>query len=226
MAGTPDSSTRSWASDGACSYCGHSVGPGAEQCPRCGAGGRASSEDIRRFGAVERRGALRRKASADLLFLAGLLVGGPLLSFGSHAQLGLFICLGGALASVLRRYTPWSLVGTLVIGGLASAAVSAWVFEPAPPEASPEEGEEVLSPVQRREVFSTRLARRLQDEGILLEARGPDLVTLWFYLPTVEGRECGEYPEAELRGHLAQLGFARVVVSNQNSARGICSFEP
>lgn len=119
------------------------------------------------------------------------------------------------------------MVGCVVIGALASAVVSAAVFDPDssdPPAAEGAAG--ALSPVERREVFAARLGERLREEGVLLEARGPDLVTVWFYRPTADREECGEFPDARLRDHLDRLGFVRVVVATQNSAGGLCSFEP
>jgi len=67
----------------------------------------------------------RRKANSDLLFLAGLLVGGPLMTFGGRFRLGLFLVLAGAISSVLRRYSGTSLAGSVAIGAAVAALIAA-----------------------------------------------------------------------------------------------------
>lgn len=192
----------------------------------CGLGGQVTSKKIGKLGKEERRSALRQKANADLLFLFGLLLGGPIVTFGSQLQIGLLVCLAGAVSSALRRYTSWSVPGILTIAGLTSAVVWAAVFEPRTAEAAEEARESALTPLQRREIFASRLAERLEGEEIRVQARGPDLVTIWFYLPAAEVGPCGDYPAPEVRARLAELDFQRVVVASESSLRGLCSFEP
>ena len=71
---------------------------------------RARSHDSPAEGPVtlgrERRGAItRRKNAAGLLFLFGLLTGGPLVTFDIQHSLGLVSMLGAGVASALVGYT-------------------------------------------------------------------------------------------------------------------------
>lgn len=184
------------------------------------------SKKIGKLGKEERRSALRQKANADLIFLMGLLIGGPVITFGAQLQIGLLVCLAGALASALRRYTSWSTPGVLVIPVLTCAVLWVAVFEPRAAEAAEEAREAALTPVQRREIFASRLAERMEEDGVRVQARGSDLVTIWFNLSTADVGECGEFPAPEVRAHLAELDFQRVVVAREGSLRGICSFVP
>ena len=64
------------------------------------------------------------------------------------------------------------------------------------------------------------------DPDVVVESRGLAHVAVWFtVLGGVEG-ECGEYPAARVREHLATLGFRRVVVAGMNQSGGLCSFAP
>jgi hypothetical protein len=82
-------------------------------------------------GAEARSEVARRKAHADVLFLSGLVLGGPLMTFGGRFRLGLFLVLAGAFASVLRRYAGMSLSGSVAVGA-AGAALIAVVLDHAP----------------------------------------------------------------------------------------------
>ena len=59
-----------------------------------------------------------------------------------------------------------------------------------------------------------------------MEARGPGLIALWFTVPAEMSQKCGDFPSVEVRTHLADLGFVRVVVARQNQSGGLCSFAP
>ncbi len=203
----------------ACSFCGHVPDGRPARCPRCGALIGAAADDLKREGERRRRELGNRKAVADLLFLAGLLIGGPLLSFGLHARLGLFLILGGGLASTARRYTPWSTPGTVVVGGLLAAVVATAVIEPAEPGA-------VEADAAGRAAYVDQLGKRLLDEGIYVEARGPAGRIVWVYVPSVDGMECGDVPSPEARRHLAEVGVQRVVVAGRESREGVCSIVP
>ena len=140
-------------------------------------------------------------------------------TLGGEVQLGLFIVLGGSLASVLRRYTDWSALGTVLVGSLGAGVVATLVIEPAAPAT-----EDTLASEVARDAFVSALAT--QNQEILVESRGPGSVTVWFTVPDAISGECGEFPEQGLRSHLAALGFLRVVVRDRNQMGGPCSFRP
>lgn len=159
----------------------------------------------------------QRKGGADLLFLAGLLVGGPVMTVGGRLRLGLFLVLAGAFASVLRRYTRASLGGALTLGAAGAALLAAVVID-AP---KPEDG---AVTEDARAAYVAELAEEYEPDG-RVEARGPRLVTVWFFLPD-QGARCGTLPPEPVRGRLAELGFRRVVVADRSEAGSVCSFEP
>lgn len=183
----------------------------AEQAERLHADARGVRSDAQRR-------LRRRKTVADALFMAGLLLGGPLLTGGGDLRAGLFVVLAGGLASVLQRYTDWSTVGTLVTGAVAAATVAVLVMDPA------DDVEPAVTDPEARGAFAEALSGLAED--VFVEARGPGLITIWFTVPAGLSGECGDYPPAEVRTHLADLGFRRVVVTQRNQSGGLCSFVP
>ena len=97
--------------------------------------------------------------------------------------------------------------------------VAALLIEPAETAA-----EGALASEAARDAFVSALAA--QNQEILVEARGPGAVTVWFTVPDAISGECGEFPEQEVRSHLAELGFLRIVVWDRNQMGGLCSFRP
>lgn len=160
----------------------------------------------------------RRKGSADLLFLAGLLLGGPVMTLGGRLRLGLFLVLAGAFASVLRRYTGASLGGSVAMGAAVAALVAAVAVD------GPDAGPSTPDAEAARASYVAELAREYEPDG-RVEGRGPGLITVWFFLPE-QGRPCGTVPPEPVRRRLADLGFSRVVVADRSEAGSVCSFEP
>ena len=216
MVSPPPSSTP--ASGGVCTFCGLSYPGRPNQCTRCGALLNDAAGDAKRLGKEARRQTYTRRAMADLLFLVALLLGGPMMTIGGDVRTGLFIVLAGGFASVLRRYTDWSAPGTVVVGSVAAAIVAVTLVD------SAEELEATMANSDARGAFSDALADPQRD--VFVEARGPGLIAIWFTVPAELSGECGDYPPEEVRSHLADLGFARVVVSGQNQSGGMCSFAP
>lgn len=203
-----------------CTACGAPVERGAATCGRCGASVRASAEDLRAFAAVERSRDRRRKAVADLFFLAGLLGGGPLLSTG-RMRPGLFLVLGGGLASVARRYVGLSTVGSVLIGFLSSAVIAAAVVEPGQGRTDAAVRSEL-----ERHAYAAELAARYEARGVAVEPRGPGLITIWFHVPAPDLDGCGTVPLPPERDRLAALGFVRVVVAARTEEGRVCTFRP
>ena len=203
----------------ACPFCAHRYAGAPNECPRCGTLLGEAAGDIKRLGEAERKLIRTRKALADTLFLVGLLLGGPMTTLGGNFRLGSFIVLAFGAASVLRRYTEWSLPGTLAIGSLLAAVVAALVVEPA---------YQAVEDTRTGEVARGAFVAALDglDDDVGVEVRGAGAVAVWFTVPQSEAGECGQYPSAEVRGHLADLGFLRVVVTDQNQGGGLCSFRP
>ena len=142
-----------------------------------------------------------------------------MISLGGEMELGLFIVLAGGFASVLRRYSSWSSVGTVVVGGCGAAVVAALLLDVTVPAVeSWDAGEEA------RMAYVSALARA--DRDVLIEARGPGAVTVWFTVPGGGTGDCGSYPDESVRRHLADLGFVRVIVAARNRSGGPCSFRP
>ncbi len=204
---------------GICPFCARPYRGAPRRCPRCGELLPAAVDDIRRRGEAERRRLHARKTQADLLFLLGLVLGGPAITFWHHPVVGGCVVLAGGIASVLRRHTEWSTAGTVVVGGAAALAVAAWVFEPARDAV-----EETLATEAARAAYVEAMAARNPD--IYMQARGPALVAVWFTVPETLAGDCGDYPDDRVRRHLAELGFLRVVVEGRNRAGGLCSFAP
>lgn len=203
----------------ACPFCALRLQGAPNQCPRCGALLGAAVEDLKRFGERERKLLRTRKAVSDTLFLSGLLLGGPLITVGDQFRIGSFVVLAAAAAALLRRWTSWSLPGTLAIGSLAAMVVAAVVVEPAHQAV-----EESRSGEAARVAYVTALDEA--DPDVSVEERGVGAVVVWFTVPEGRAGECGSYPAPEIRAHLAELGFLRVVVAGRNQAGGLCSFVP
>lgn len=202
-----------------CPFCALRYQGSPNACPRCGTLLGAASEDLRRLGARERTLLRTQRALADTLFLVGLLLGGPLITLGGRLELGLLVVLAGALASALRRYSSWSLPGILAVATLGALVVAAVVIEPAQHAV-----EETRAGEEARRAYVDALDRR--DEDVHVHTGGPAALAVWFTFPHGGVVECGAYPPAEVRDHLAELGFARVVVTARSEAGGLCSFSP
>jgi hypothetical protein len=144
-----------------------------------------------------------------------------MMTLGGETRLGLLIVLAGGTASVLRRYSNWSTPGTVAVGLLSATVVAAAVMEPFSLLDAEEDG---FAGEEARLAYLHGLASTSLD--IPVQARGPGAVTVWFYPPRVMAGECGSFPPAEIRSHLAELGFVRVVVAVQNQKGGMCSFHP
>lgn len=203
----------------ACPFCALPYEGSPDECPRCGALLAAPAGARAHPGETERKLLRSRKAAADTLFLIGLLLGGPLATLSDHFRLGSLVILAGGAASVLRRYTSWSLAGVVVIGSLLAAVAAAVVVEPAHRAV-----EETRTGEEARMAFAEALGR--PDDDVAVEPRGSGAVAIWFTVPQTEAGECGSYPPPEVRAHLAELGFLRVVVTAPNQAGGLCSFVP
>ena len=162
----------------------------------------------------------RRKTHADLLFLAGLVLGGPVMTLGGRFRLGLFLVLAGGIASVLHRYARASLGGSMALGAAVAALIAA-VFVGAPE--SPATGD---AAEEARALFVEELAETSGPDS-RVEARGPGLLTVWFFIPDeMEASACGTVPTESTRDRLRDLGFRRVVVADRTSQGSLCSFEP
>jgi hypothetical protein len=207
---------------GACPHCAKALDGRPNRCPHCKNLLGEAAHDLKRVAVEERKLERKRKNAADMLFLAGLLGGGPLLALGGSAGLGLFVLLAGGVASALYRYTRSSLGGSLLIAGLGAAAVAAAVRSTVD-TSTPEEAQVHEA---ARGAYVTALARSVESTGGLVETRGPGQITVWFELPTEEAAECGAYPDAAVRAHLAELGFVRIVVAARTEGAGVCSFKP
>lgn len=204
---------------GVCPFCGYTSAGAPNQCSRCGTLLGEAAHDLARLGRTERRRLQRRKALADLFFLVGLLLGGPMISFGGEVRIGAFVVLAGGLASVLRRYTEWSTPGTMLIGSLVAMALASWVVEPGGSTAA-----ETTATEAARSAYAAAVSAK--DPDILVDARGPSSSVIWYVIPAQMTGVCGAYPDKRTRAHLAKLGFRRVVVREPNGEGGICSFVP
>jgi hypothetical protein len=142
-----------------------------------------------------------------------------MMTFGGSLHTGALVVLAGGLASALRRYTEWSAPGTVVVGTLLAAVVASWIAEPHTVNVGGMQQTE-----DERAAYAQALADK--DPDILVEPRGPELTALWLTLPTAMTGPCGAYPAPPIRGHLAQLGYRRIVVAEPNGAGGLCSFAP
>jgi hypothetical protein len=202
-----------------CPFCGLGFLGNPNQCKRCGTLLGAAAGDMKRLVKAERRLVRSRKALADTLFLVGLLLGGPMMSIGGNVRIGLFVVLAGGIASLLRRYTDWSLPGTLVVGTSLALIGASWLVDAEPPSE-----EDTAALEAARGAYIEALAAA--DRDLIVESRGVGHVAVWFTLPDAVGLECGSYPEPEVRAHLGELGFFRIVVTQPNQGGGICSFRP
>lgn len=165
-----------------------------------------------------------KRAAADLFFLLGLLLGGPLMGLAGRIQLGLFIVLAGGLASVLRRY-GMSSGGSLLAGPLLALIAASLVMGPPWEEPGPDPDSADLTAA--REAYVAGLARNAEEGRI--EARGPGSSVVWYFLPEApegESRECGTVPDRAVREHLAAVGVRRVVVTDPGTAGALCTFRP
>ena len=204
---------------GACPFCTLDFADPPNQCPRCGTLLGDAAHDLKRLGEAERRLIRTRKAYSDTIFLVGLLLGGPLITIGGNLRIGTFVVLAGGLASVLRRYTDWSLPGTVAVGALTAMVVAALVVDPAAPTPA-----DTAAAEGAREAFVNALSRINDD--LYVETRGAGAIAVWFRLPGDASAECGNFPPEELRTHLRDLGFLRIVVAERNQSGGLCSFAP
>jgi len=204
---------------GSCPFCGLKYMGSPTHCRQCGTLQDSAREEIRAKGKTARRHMQFQRASSDLFFLIGLLLGGPMMTLGGEIRLGLILVLAGGIASVLRRYTEWSPLGTLSIGVLTATVIATAAIDVTPDlEDDGGVGEEArLAYVQ---------ALGAQDLDVLVESRGLGAVTIWFHPPQVMAGECGSYPSPDVRVHLDDLGFQRVVVVDRNEKGGMCSFRP
>ncbi len=204
---------------GTCPFCGISFLGSPNQCSRCGALLGEARDDLKREG-KRARGEIRfKKAQADLFFLVGLLLGGPMMTLGGQLRGGLFIVLAGGFASILRRYTASSAAGSVTVGGLVALLVATIVVDPV---------QEMTRGVDVGEAARTAFVSTLTEEDldILVQARGPGAITVWFTVPDALAGECGTYPSPEVQAHLGELGFLRIVVIGRSRAGGVCSFSP
>lgn len=204
---------------GTCPFCGLAYPGSPNQCSRCGTLLGEAADDLKRLGAQERGRIRSRKALADTLFLVGLLLGGPMITLGHNVLLGGFVVLAGGTASVLRRYTEWSTPGVVAIASLLAAVVASAILEPAH-----QAMDETLATEGARQAYVDALNG--QNADVLVEGRGAGVVAVWFTVPREMAGACGSYPGREVRTHLADLGFLRVVVSDRNAVGGLCSFAP
>ncbi|HSW31218.1 MAG TPA: hypothetical protein VLH75_17155 [Longimicrobiales bacterium] len=203
----------------ACPFCALRLQGSPSQCPRCGALLGAAADDLKRFGERGRELLQTRRALSDTLFLAGLLLGGPLITVGDHFRLGSFVVLAASAAALLRRRTSWSLPGVVAIGSLAALVLAALVVEPAHHAV-----DESRAGEDARRAFVDALDQA--DDDASVEERGVGALVVWFVVPDGQAGECGDYPPTEVRAHLADLGFRRVVVMDRSPAGGLCSFVP
>ena len=179
-----------------------------------------------RPGLRARRAESRRRARADLLFLAGLVSGGPIVSFGEAFLVGLLLILAGAVASAVQRWSTADAPGSVGLGLAAVAVVTALLMDPASSVEDPLESGDAA--VAAREAYVSALAYRLQGVGTV-EARGLNATVVWFFLTDEGGdgaRECGTVPAPEVRRHLGEMGVSRIVVSDRSAAGSLCSFAP
>ncbi len=203
---------------GTCSFCGFTYYGRPNQCRRCGQLLHEAAEDARRLAAEGRRVIAAQKAVADTMFLAGLLLGGPIMTLGGMFRLGLFVMLAASIGSVLRRYSNWSTVGCAVVGSALSAVVAVVILEPPVPP------EEAVAAAEARAAYAAALHDPEHD--VYVETRGAGHVAIWFTVPQAQAGACSTFPPPEVRAHLAELGFRRVVVALPNRSGGICSFAP
>ena len=203
---------------GDCEFCGFTYYDRPSQCRRCGNLLNEAAEDAKRQLDDRFKRISWQKARSDTLFLVGLLLGGPMMAVGSTFRIGLFVALAGAISSVIRRYSDWSLTGTVVVGSAFALIAATWFVDTPPTE------EEALAAESARAAYVRALSDL--DPDVFVETRGLGHLAVWFNVPSEFEGECGEYPPEPVREHLAGLGFLRVVVAARNQGGGLCSFRP
>ena len=193
---------------GDCGFCGFTYYGRPSQCRRCGNLLNEAAEDAKRRLDDRFKRISWQKARSDTLFLVGLLLGGPMMAVGSTFRIGIFVALAGAISSVIRRYSDWSMTGTVVVGSAFALIAATWFVDTPPTE------EESLAVESARAAYVRALTDLYPD--VFVETRGLGHVAVWFILPSELEGECGEYPTEPVREHLAGLGFLRVVVAARN----------
>ncbi len=202
-----------------CPFCGLLYEGKPIRCYFCRMLINKGAEDVERANQSRRKRLHSRKAASDLLFLIGLLLGGPMMAIGENPRLGLFIVLAAGFASILRRYGNMSMVSNVLIGSLNAAVAASVLVQP-----SGDLPDHPLATEEARVAFARALAD--QDLDVLIDTRGGGHIAIWFTAPPAVAGKCGMYPTSEVRTHLKDLGFRRVVVTAVNESMGLCSFAP
>ena len=117
---------------GDCGFCGFTYYGRPSQCRRCGNLLNEAAEDAKRRLDDRFKRISWQKARSDTLFLVGLLLGGPMMAVGSTFRIGIFVALAGAISSVIRRYSDWSMTGTVVVGSAFALIAATWFVDPPP----------------------------------------------------------------------------------------------
>lgn len=204
---------------GECPFCSLLYEGRPKRCHECGMLINEGAADVERLIHSKRKALRSRKAFSDTLFLIGLLLGGPTISFGQNVQLGLFLVLAAGFASFLSRYSDWSRPGTVLVGSLVAMVAASLLVDPA------EAVEDIMAAEEARVAFAAALDD--QDQDVFVHTRGGKHFAIWFTAPSDVAGECGDYPAATIREHLKDLGFRRVVVTGVTSdGGGLCSFRP
>lgn len=203
---------------GDCAFCGHTYFGQPNQCRRCGALLNEAVGDTQRLISSGRQRARAQKALSDTAFLVSLLLGGPIMTLGGNVRIGLFIVLAGAITSVIRRYSDWSTPDTVIAGSAFALIGATWLIDPAG-----DSTDGTLATEEARMAYVGALSEK--QDGLFAEARGVGSITVWFIVPEGLTGECGDFPPAEIRDHLAALGFLRVVVADPYQSGGLCSFK-
>ena len=202
-----------------CPFCGLLYEGKPTRCYFCRMLINKGAEDVERTIQSRRKLLNSRKAASGLLFLIGLLLGGPMIAIGENLRLGLFIMLAAGFASVLRRYGNMSMVSNVLIGSLNAAVAASVLVQP--PGDLPED---TLATDEARAAYASALDN--QDLDVFVQTRGGGHIAIWFTAPPDVAGKCGMYPTSEVRTHLKDLGFRRVVVTAVNKSMGLCSFAP
>ncbi len=203
---------------GECPFCGSLYEGRPDRCHQCGMLINAGAADVQRLIQSKRKALRSRKTFSDTIFLIGLVLGGPIISFGESMQFGLFLVLAAGFASLLSRYSDWSRPGTVLVGSLVAMVAASLLIDPA----------DVLEDAVAAEVARAAYTSALddQDQDVFVHTRGDNHVVIWFSAPPDVAGECGDYPPFAVREHLKDLGFRRVVVTGLSDGAGLCSFRP